>query len=95
MDTQGYDAVIVQSAGETIRQFVGIQTEVSFVRLYSDSMLFHDSLDLYVRLGFTLCAIVPNNAGHFPYLIEQDAILINNDLVGSPSGMLRSDSLQS
>ena len=83
MDTQGYDSVIVQSAGETIRQFIGIQTELSFVRLYSDSIPFHKSFDLYRRLGFTLCAIVPNNAGHFPYLIEQDAIFLNDDFLGS------------
>jgi len=95
MDTQGYDAVIAQSAGEIMSQFVGVQTEVSFVRLYSDSIPFHDSLDLYARLGFTLCAIVPNNAGHFPYLIEQDAILVNNALVGGLSGTLRLDTLQS
>jgi len=95
MDTQGYDAVIARSAGEIIQKFVGIQTELSFVRLYSDSIPFQDSLELYARLGFTLCAIVPNNAGHFPYLIEQDAILINNALVGSPSGTPRSGALQS
>jgi hypothetical protein len=81
MDTQGYDAVIAQSAGETIREFIGIQTELSFVRLYSDSIPFHASFDLYSRLGFKLCAIVPNNAGHFPYLIEQDAIFINDDFL--------------
>jgi len=81
IDTQGYDSVIVKSAGETIRQFIGIQTELSFVRLYSDSIPFYESFDLYRRLGFTLCAIVPNNAGHFPYLIEQDAIFLNNDFL--------------
>jgi FkbM family methyltransferase len=81
MDTQGYDAVIARSAGDVIRQFAGIQTELSFVRLYSDSLPFQQACDLYTELGFTLCAIVPNNAGHFPYLIEQDAIFVNNDFL--------------
>ena len=92
MDTQGYDAVIAQSAGETIRQFIGIQTELSFVRLYSDSIPFQESFDLYNRLGFTLCAIVPNNAGHFPYLIEQDAIFINDDFLDSCSSIRKRSS---
>jgi FkbM family methyltransferase len=87
MDTQGYDSVIVQSAGETIRQFIGIQTELSFVRLYSDSISFYESFDLYRQLGFTLCAIAPNNAGHFPYLIEQDAVFLNDDFLGSCSAL--------
>jgi FkbM family methyltransferase len=81
MDTQGYDTVIADSAGDILRGFIGIQTEVSFVRLYSDSIPFHESFDFYARRGFTLCALVPNNAGHFPYLIEQDAVFINNDLL--------------
>ena len=86
MDTQGYDTVIADSADEILREFIGIQTEVSFVRLYSDSISFHESFDLYTRLGFTLCAIVPNNAGHFPYLIEQDAVFINNDFLRVAGG---------
>jgi FkbM family methyltransferase len=86
MDTQGHDSVIVRSAGETIRQFVGIQTDLSFAGLYSGSIPFQDSLDLYDHLGFTLCAIVPNNAGHFPYL--QDAIFVNTEFLeaGTASG---------
>ncbi|MGH6683332.1 MAG: FkbM family methyltransferase [Pseudolabrys sp.] len=81
MDTQGYDAVIADSADDILKKFIGIQTEVSFVRLYSDSIQFHESLDFYARRGFTLCGLVPNNAGHFPYLIEQDAVFINNDFL--------------
>jgi hypothetical protein len=79
MDTQGYDSVIADSAGDILQEFIGIQTEVSFVRLYSDSITFHESVDFYARRGFTLSALVPNNAGHFPYLIEQDAVFINNE----------------
>ena len=81
MDTQGYDAVIADSAGDILKEFIGVQTEVSFVRLYSDSITFRESVDFYARRGFTLCALVPNNAGHFPYLIEQDAVFINDDFL--------------
>lgn len=81
MDTQGYDTVIADSGGDNLGRFIGIQSEVSFVRLYSDSIPFHESLDFYARRGFTLCALVPNNAGHFPYLIEQDAVFISDDFL--------------
>ena len=93
MDTQGYDTVIADSAGDILRRFIGIQTEVSFVRLYSDSISFHESVDFYARRGFTLCALVPNNAGHFPYLIEQDAVFINNDCLNG--GLARERSADS
>ena len=81
MDTQGYDAVIVRAAREIIGNFVGMQSELSFKRLYADSMNFEDALRLYENSGFSLCALVPNNEGHFPYLIEQDGIFINRDFL--------------
>jgi FkbM family methyltransferase len=82
LDTQGYDAIIVKSAGKTISQFVGIQTEISFARLYADSLSFSETVAFCRDLGFTLAAMFPNNAGHFPHLIEQDAIFLNQRFFG-------------
>jgi FkbM family methyltransferase len=81
LDTQGYDAIITKSAEEILSNFVGVQTEVSFLRLYKDSLSFEETISLYRGLGFSLCAIVPNNDGHFPHLIEQDAIFLNRNML--------------
>ncbi len=85
MDTQGYDAIIARASREIIHKFVGVQSELSFKRLYAISMKFEDMVCLYKSLGFSLCAIVPNNEGHFPYLIEQDGIFINDDYLDGVS----------
>lgn len=80
LDTQGLDVAIVRAADDCIRQFVGLQSELAVKRLYSESIDFRDAIALYVAQGFELTALVPNNEGHFPRLLEIDCIMTRRDL---------------
>ena len=81
MDTQGYDFAIVADCPEVLQAFVGIQTEVAIKKLYRDSADFTQLMEWYVAHGFDVSAIVPNNSGHFPLLVESDCIFIRRQLV--------------
>lgn len=81
LDTQGWDARIVESSPEAMPEFIGLQSELSIKKIYAHSVDFRDALSLYERHGFTLSSFVPNNAGHFPLLVEMDCIMINNRLL--------------
>jgi FkbM family methyltransferase len=81
LDTQGYDTAIVANAGAALTEFVGLQSELAVKKLYRDSQDFRDALTLYEARGFTLSALVPNNAGHFPRLVEIDCIMVRTDLL--------------
>ncbi len=81
LDTQGFDVQIVNSAPESVRAFVGLQSELAVKRLYADSVDFRQAISAYEDCGFQLSAFVPNNAGHFPRLVETDCIMVRNDLV--------------
>jgi FkbM family methyltransferase len=81
LDTQGHDLSVVLGAGPCINEFVGLQSELSLVRLYKESPDMHEALENYGRLGFKLSALVPNNAGHFPDLYEIDCIMYNPQLL--------------
>jgi len=83
MDTQGHDATVVRSGASIIHEFVGLQSELSIAPLYETSMSFADAIALYEELGFTLSAFTPNNAGHFPQLLETDCIMVNKTLLTS------------
>lgn len=85
MDTQGNDAAVVDGAGEAIAAFVGLQSELAFESLYDGSPDFAAALSHYRARGFTLSALVPNNAGHFPRLLEMDCIMIRADLAAALS----------
>jgi FkbM family methyltransferase len=84
MDTQGHDLAVANGAGEQLRQFVGLQSELAIKRLYDDSPGFEEALDYYRARGFELSALVPNNFGHFPRLLEIDCIMFRADLGAEP-----------
>jgi FkbM family methyltransferase len=77
MDTQGHDVAVAKGAGSYLRQFVGLQSELSLTALYKDQPGFVEGLEFYRSAGFKLSALVPNNAGHFPDLNEVDCIMYN------------------
>jgi len=83
LDTQGFDVEIVSSARNIVREFVGLQSELAVKKLYAASVDFRSAITIYEECGFQLSALVPNNAGHFPQLIETDCIMVRDDLIGT------------
>ena len=72
LDTQGFDVEIVSHARDVMPRFVGLQSELAVTRLYESSVDFRAAITLYESCGFKMSAFVPNNAGHFPVLVETD-----------------------
>jgi len=81
LDTQGYDLQILQAASQMLPEFIGLQSELAVKKLYESSVDYREALTAYDRLGFTLSALVPNNAGHFPLLVETDCIMVQSRLL--------------
>lgn len=77
MDTQGNDLLVATGAGESLSIFTGIQSELSIVPLYEGSPNYIEAIKFYNNKGFNLTALVPNNQGHFPRLLEIDCIMYN------------------
>jgi hypothetical protein len=83
MDTQGNDVAVAEGGEDVLQCFAGIQTELAVKRLYEDAPDFMSALAYFRSRGFDISALVPNNEGHFPQLIEIDGILIRRDLIRS------------
>jgi len=81
MDTQGFDITIARHGEQIIHNFIGLQSELAIKKIYTDSIDYREAITIYEQLGFSLSAIVPNNQGHFPRLIEADCIMLRNDLL--------------
>jgi FkbM family methyltransferase len=77
MDTQGADVAVAKGAGPRLIDFVGLQSELAFKRLYRNQNTYREAIDFYEKHGFALTALVPNNAGYFPALFELDCIMYN------------------
>lgn len=81
LDTQGLDVEILGSGMQVALEFVGLQSELAIKRIYEQSLDFREALTFYQSVGFELSALVPNNAGHFPVLIEIDCIMGRKDVL--------------
>jgi hypothetical protein len=81
LDTQGFDVEIVKSGRDIIQDFVGLQSELSIRPIYEHSVDFREAISFYQELGFEMSALVPNNAGCFPLLVEMDCIMVRSDLL--------------
>lgn len=77
MDTQGNDVAVVEGGARVLAGFVGLQSELAFERLYQGMPDFAEALAVYRSKGFRLSALVPNNRGHWPDLLEVDCIMYN------------------
>jgi hypothetical protein len=88
LDTQGYDLEIVTHAQNVIKDFIGLQSELAIKKLNQQSTDFRETLAIYEKYGFALSAFVPNNAGHFPQLIEIDCIMVRADFLKLEGGRL-------
>ena len=80
MDTQGHDMSVALGAGERLRDFVGLQSELAIEQLYMGAPGYEEALEFYRGSGFELSALVPNNLGHFPRLLEIDCIMFRSSL---------------
>ncbi|KYG21667.1 FkbM family methyltransferase [Bradyrhizobium sp. AT1] len=80
MDTQGLDVEIVKSGTDVLPEFVGLQSELAIKKLYDLSTDFREAVTFYQSQGFEMSAIVQNNRGHFPLLIEANCIMLRKDL---------------
>ncbi|GAA4004095.1 FkbM family methyltransferase [Sphingomonas humi] len=75
LDTQGHDMEVVRGGAAVMNDFVGLQSELAFTKLYENSPDYAQSLAFYQSLGFKISGLLPNNEGHFPDLLEMDCIM--------------------
>jgi len=75
MDTQGHDLAVARGAGASLREFLGLQSELAIKPLYEGAPRYDEAIAFYRSQGFELSAFVPNNLGHFPRLLETDCIM--------------------
>ena len=59
LDTQGYDVEAFRGAGDRVREFVGMQSEVALMRIYEGMPRLPEALALYEESGFEVTALYP------------------------------------
>lgn len=82
LDTQGTELRVLDAAGHALAKIPAIQIEVSFQVIYEGAPDISESIRFMADRGFSLSGLFANNRGHFPRLIEMDAVFIKSSLLG-------------
>jgi FkbM family methyltransferase len=78
IDAQGTDLAVARGAGERLRDFVGLQSELSFVPIYRSQEDYKIAVEFYEQNGFQLSGLLPLGAELlFPRLSEMDCVMFN------------------
>jgi FkbM family methyltransferase len=85
LDTQGTELRVLDAAGYALERIPAIQLEVSFQVIYEGAPDISESIRFMADHGFSLSGLFANNRGHFPRLIEMDAVFIKSSLLGELS----------
>ncbi len=80
MDTQGFDLQVIGGAGEAIRRFVGMMSEVAMRRLYEDSPGMIESLETFFAAGFDLVGMYPVHPETILNPLEFNCYVVRRDL---------------
>ena len=81
VDTQGFDLQVLLGGLECLPHVAALQTEASVRPIYANAPKYHEIIEFCEKHGFVMSGIFPNNAGHFPQLIEFDCHMIRRELV--------------
>jgi FkbM family methyltransferase len=77
LDTQGYDLEVLKGGTTfSLPQIVALQTEASVRPIYDRAPGYQETLSFLDDHGFVMSGIFPNNAGHFPLLVEFDCHMV-------------------
>lgn len=80
LDTQGFDLEVAKGAGQTLSEFVGLQSEIAFQTIYEGAPDYLSALNFFETSGFVISRLVPIHEAHFPQLVEMDVIMVRSDL---------------
>lgn len=79
LDTQGTELRLLRGGVDAMQYFPAIQMEVGFQMLYEGEALYTEVVDQLDNWGYRLSALFPNNHGHFPHLLEIDAVFLRKE----------------
>ena len=79
LDTQGTELRLLRGGVDALAKFPAIQMEVGFQTLYEGEAHYEEVVSQLDQWGYRLCALFPNNLGHFPHLLEMDAVFLRKE----------------
>ncbi|GAB3717002.1 FkbM family methyltransferase [Nocardiopsis oceani] len=85
LDTQGFDLEAYTGAGERIREFVGMQSEVALMQIYEGMPRMDESIRTYEADGFEVTGMYPvTREDATGRVLEFDCVMVRADALPAP-----------
>jgi FkbM family methyltransferase len=85
LDTQGYDLEVLAGLGERTRHFVGMQSEVALLQIYSGMPRMCETLRVYEAAGFEISGLYPvSHQSRTGRALEYDCIMVRASALANP-----------
>jgi FkbM family methyltransferase len=82
LDTQGYDLEVFGGLTDRVREFVGMQSEVAFMKIYDGMPRMPEALEVYEGAGFEVTALYPvSREARTARVLEFDCVMVRADAV--------------
>jgi hypothetical protein len=91
MDTQGFDLEVFKGAGDSVRDVVGLQSEISIKPAYHGMPHYLEALSVYERAGFELFDVTAVIRDGDSGLRELNALLRRATASNGPEWYVRPD----
>lgn len=80
LDTQGYDLEVFAGLGDRVHEFVGMQSEVACLQIYSDMPRLTQAIETYEAQGFEISGMFPVTwEDQTRRVLEFDCVLVRAD----------------
>ena len=77
LDTQGYDLDVFAGAGDAIKRFVGMQSELALMQIYKGMPRMRKALATYEKAGFEIAALYPiSRQTRTGRVVEYDCVMV-------------------
>jgi FkbM family methyltransferase len=79
LDTQGFDLEVIKGTEQNLSEVRALQFEASVRKIYDGAPRYDEVIRYCEQRGFLMSGIFPNNAGHFPILVEFDCFMVRQE----------------
>ena len=81
LDTQGFDLEVIKGGENSLKEILGLQSEIPMIKIYGGMPDFSTSLDAFLNRGYQITGMFPVNRDANLRVIDFDCTMINEPVI--------------
>jgi len=81
LDTQGFDLEVIKGGENSMKEILGLQSEIPMIQIYDNMPDFFTTLSTYLNKGYQITGMFPVNRDTDLRVIDFDCVMINEPVI--------------